>query len=346
MPFEPDPPGLCDLPERSAAGMPAAADARDENKTMTRPQRPRRDAGALGPDIGSFRLHLAAEGKAARTVQGYTGAVRWFAAGDLLGQAGKTSWQQADRQDIQQWMAWLLHRYSGAYASIQFRALRQFFKWRAAEEQLPDPMARLRAPKVTVPEVPVFTSVELSELEHACRGSTFAQRRDAAIIAVFTATGIRLAEMTGIRYHPDDPARSDLDLQAREISIAGKGGTVRTVRIGHQAARSLDRYLRARARHAQAHRPQLWLGAGNRGPLTATGIYQIVARRGRQCGVTAYPHRFRHHFSHTWLDRGGAERDLMELNGWTSPQMLTRYGASARGARARRSYDRIMDDTS
>jgi hypothetical protein len=36
-----------------------------------------------------------------------------------------------------------------------------------------------------------------------------------------------------------------------------------------------------------------------------------------------YPHRFRHHFSHTSLDRGGAERDLMELNGWTSPQTLT-----------------------
>jgi integrase/recombinase XerD len=61
--------------------------------------------------------------------------------------------------------------------------------------------------------------------------------------------------------------------------------------------------------------------------------------------VTAYPHRLRHHFSHTWLDRGGAERDLTELNGWTSPQMLTRYGASACGTRARRSYDRIMNDT-
>jgi integrase len=119
----------------------------------------------------------------------------------------------------------------------------------------------------------------------------------------------------------------------------------RTVKISHQAARSLDRYLRARARHPQAHRPQLWLGVNNRGPLTATSIYQVVARRGRQCGVSVYPHRFRHHFSHTWLDRGGAERDLMELNGWTSPQMLTRYGASARGARARRSYDRIMDDS-
>jgi hypothetical protein len=49
------------------------------------------------------------------------------------------------------------------------------------------------------------------------------------------------------------------------------------------------------------------------------------------------------HFSHTWLDRGGAEADLMELNGWSSPQMLRRYGASAGSARARRSYDRIMD---
>jgi integrase len=84
-------------------------------------------------------------------------------------------------------------------------------------------------------------------------------------------------------------------------------------------------------------------GSTQPGALAAAGIYQLTARRGSQCGVDAYPHRFRHHFSHTWLDRGGAERDLMELNGWTSPQMLTRYGTSARGAR--RSYDRIMDDS-
>jgi len=52
--------------------------------------------------------------------------------------------------------------------------------------------------------------------------------------------------------------------------------------------------------------------------MTASGIYQVIARRGRECGVEVFPHRFRHHFSHTWLDRGGAEGDLMELNGWTS----------------------------
>ena len=71
----------------------------------------------------------------------------------------------------------------------------------------------------------------------------------------------------------------------------------------------------------------------------------MIARRGRQCDVDLYPHRFRHHFSHTWLDHGGPEGDLMELNGWASPQMLRRYGASARSARARRTYDRIMNDT-
>ena len=103
------------------------------------------DTGLLGADIASFRLHLAAEGKSARTVQGYTSAVRWFAAAYLLGPAAKTSWEQADARDIQQWMVHLLDRYSSAYASIQFRALRQFFKWRAAEEDSPDPMTRRRA---------------------------------------------------------------------------------------------------------------------------------------------------------------------------------------------------------
>jgi len=128
------------------------------------------DAGPLEPQIGSFALHLTAEGKAARTVQGYTSAVRWFAAGYLAGQPSKTSWEQVDAQDIQRWMTKLLDRYSSAYASIQFRALRQFFKWRADEDELPDPMARLRAPKVPVTAVPVLTSVELSELAKPCQG--------------------------------------------------------------------------------------------------------------------------------------------------------------------------------
>jgi integrase/recombinase XerD len=163
---------------------------------------------------------------------------------------------------------------------------------------------------------------------------------------VFQATGIRLSELAGIRYDPEDAKRSDLDLWQREVTVRGKNGKARIIKVSYQAARTLDRYIRARARHAQAYRAQLWLGVNNRGPMTANGIYQMIARRGRQCGVSVYPHRFRHHFSHTWLDRGGAEGDLMELNGWTSPQVLRRYGARTRNARARRTYDRIMSDIS
>ena len=295
------------------------------------------DAGIFQAEISSFALRLAAEGKAAKTIQTYTQAVQWFAAARLMDHSSRASWEQVTSQDIQRWMAWLLDRYSSAYASNQYRALQQFFKWLAAEDQLPDPIAGLQPPRVTAKLIPVFTSQELTRLEQACAGRSFTQRRDTAIIAVFTATGIRLSELAGLRC-------SDVDLWQREITVRGKGGKDRIVRIGHQAARSLDRYLRARSRHAQAWRPQLWLGAGNREPLTAAGIYQMIARRGRQCGLSLYPHRFRHHFSHTWLDRGGPEGDLMELNGWASPQMLTRYGASARSARARRTYDRIMTD--
>jgi integrase/recombinase XerD len=289
-------------------------------------------------------LYLAAENKAPGTIRIYTEAPLWFAAAYLLSETDKTRWGQVDTQDVQRWVTWLLGSYSEAYARQQYRALRQFFLWLAAEDEIPDPMARLRAPAVRERPVPFFTSVELSRLEKACRGNTFAQRRDAAILSVFRATGIRLAELAGIRCDPDDPFRTDLDLDRREIHVRGKGGSDRIVRIDHEAARRVDRYLRVRARHEQSHRLGLWLGTGGRGPLTGNGIYQMVRRRGEQAGVEVFPHRFRHHFSHTWLGRGGAEGDLMELNGWSSPQMLQRYGGSARGARARRHYDLVMRD--
>ena len=58
------------------------------------------DAGIFQAEISSFALRLAAEGKAAKTIRTYTEAVQWFAAAHLR----RASWEQVDRQDIQQWM--------------------------------------------------------------------------------------------------------------------------------------------------------------------------------------------------------------------------------------------------
>lgn len=99
-------------------------------------------------------------------------------------------------------------------------------------------------------------------MRRSCQGRGFADRRDAAVLAVFEATGIRLSELAGIRYCPDDPGRGDLNLCGREIRVVGKGGKPRIVAVSYEAARSLDRYLRARAKHPRAGRPELWLGAG------------------------------------------------------------------------------------
>ena len=184
------------------------------------------DAGILQAEISSFALRLAAEGKAAKTIRTYTEAVRWFAATSLPGHASRVSWEQVSSRDIQQWMAWLLDRYSSAYASNQYRAL-QFFKWLAVEDELPDPMAGLQPPRVPDKLIPVFTPEELIPLDQACAGRSFAQRRDTAIIAVFTATGIRLSELAALRC-------SDIDLWQREITVRGKGGKDRIVKIGHQ----------------------------------------------------------------------------------------------------------------
>src|ERR1700721_778642 len=111
----------------------------EERKTSV-PQSPRvrhpgqLDAGPFAADIASFRLHLAAENKAAGTIRIYTDAARWFAASHLLAETDKTRWEQVDAADVRRWVVWLLGRYSEAYAYQQYRSLEQFFRWRAVEE--------------------------------------------------------------------------------------------------------------------------------------------------------------------------------------------------------------------
>jgi integrase len=152
-------------------------------------------------------------------------------------------------------------------------------------------------------------------------------------VRLFLASGVRLGEMAGIRV-------DDLSLDEGAVLVYGKGDRARWVSFGDRTTVALDRYLRERMRHRGAERPELWLGP--RGPLTDSGISQVLRRRAKLAGVDdLHPHRFRHTFAHRWLAAGGTEGDLQELAGWRSPQMLARYGASARSERARAAYRRI-----
>lgn len=116
--------------------------------------------------------------------------------------------------------------------------------------------------------------------------------------------------------------------------MTGKGRRTRTVAFGHRAAQALDHYLRARDRHRDAHRPELWLGLA--GPLTDNGIASIVRKRARAAGIDERVnlHRFRHTHAHQQMADGVSSENLMALLGWRSRSMLSRYGSSAAAERA------------
>ncbi|MGW6728616.1 tyrosine-type recombinase/integrase [Nocardia sp. NPDC055029] len=117
----------------------------------------------------------------------------------------------------------------------------------------------------------------------------------------------------------------------------------RLLPFGDKTRTALRRYLRMRARHPQAanDRPELWLSRF--GPITKSGVQQMIDRRAVNAGIGhLHPHQFRHFFAHNWLANGGQEQDLMMLAGWRSRQMLGRYGASVASERARDAHKRAI----
>jgi site-specific recombinase XerD len=280
--------------------------------------------------LPDWRTHLRARNVAPSTVASYLkvgdNLLRYLDATGM-----PTAATAVKREHLEAFLADLADRVAPATVAKHYRSLQQLFRWLTEDGEIPaSPMERMRPPKVPEQPVDVFSDDELTRLLTACKGNTFENRRDTALLRFLLDTGMRAGELIGLQL-------DDVDQEVSVAHVLGKGRRGRGVPYGLKTADALRRYLRVRAVHPASGLPNLWLG--KKGPLTASGLAQILERRGAEAQVdNVHPHRFRHTFAHTWLANGGQEHDLMRLAGWQSPQMVGRYAASAGAERARDNF--------
>jgi integrase/recombinase XerC len=145
--------------------------------------------------------------------------------------------------------------------------------------------------------------------------------RDAAILELFYATGIRVSELCGL-----DAGR--LDQGRRTVRVRGKGDKERTVPVGVPALRAVARWLAAGRPElvTQASGSALFLGVrgGRLDPRTAR---RIVHERLRETGTVrdTGPHGLRHTAATHLLEGGADLRSVQEILGHSSPATTQIY---------------------
>ncbi len=274
-----------------------------------------------------FERHVAAErGLSPHTVRGYVSDVRSLLEhADRCGAAGPG---ELSAPILRSWLA-VQHAAGASRATLARRgaAARSFSAfahrrgWLASDPgtALGTPKARRALPHVLrQAEIAGVLASSDADIEQPPPDRTPAEAavalRDAAILELLYATGIRVGELCGLDH-------GALDLGRRTVRVFGKGAKERTVPVGIPAVRAVGRWEQSGrpvlARDGSG--PALFLGVrgGRIDPRTAR---RAVHERLRAAGVRTGtgPHGLRHTAATHLLEGGADLRSVQEILGHSS----------------------------
>jgi site-specific recombinase XerD len=146
-------------------------------------------------------------------------------------------------------------------------------------------------------------------------------KRDYAIVAVLLDCGLRASECCNLKI-------GDIDLNARCVTVVGKGNKRRSVFFGRETAKAFWLHLRVENRDVDD-----WCFLSDRGvrtgePLKPNGLLQLIQRLGKTANIRAVrcsPHTLRHTYAVSFLRAGGNVFTLRESLGHTNLQMTQKY---------------------
>lgn len=206
-------------------------------------------------------------------------------------------------------------RLSSESAYLQIAALRAFYKFAETEKHVSRNVAEgLALPRRWKRLPKALTTEEVERLLRPLTPETPDSLCDQAMLELAYASGLRLAELRGLRLE-------QLHLEAGFINVIGKGNKERVVPVGRTAIAAIQRYLDAGRTQLVTPRSSANVFLTKRGtPFASVTLWWRVKRRARLSGISRNitPHMLRHSFATHLLDRGADLRVIQEMLGHAS----------------------------
>jgi integrase/recombinase XerD len=164
-------------------------------------------------------------------------------------------------------------------------------------------------PKRSLPKT--LSELEMESLLHQPKTNTPRGLRDAAMLEVLYASGLRVSELISLTL-------DHLELEAQLIRTMGKGSKERLVPIGQAALISLQDYLEKGRTVLIKDLRCPWVFVNNRGNrLSRQGFWKILRNYGKEAGISKpiSPHTLRHTFATHLLEGGADLRSIQTMLG-------------------------------